>query len=114
MTAEDKDMDANGEIEYKIERGEDAPKLFEINSRTGEVQTMMEFDREHKQMYQILITGMDGGANASMSERLMGFCQVEIEIADINDHAPVFDIRNYYVPSIHENAPVGTSVLQVI
>ena len=34
--------------------------------------------------------GRDGRPNSKEAERLLGFCQVEIQIDDVNDNAPVF------------------------
>ena len=106
-------MGTNGQIEYRIKREPGATKGFEINSSTGVVTTAFDFDRELKQTYQLVITGVDGGSSASNSERREGICLVDIQILDINDHSPLFDSSTGYRLSVAENAPIGTSVLQV-
>ena len=113
VTARDQNVGSNGQIDYRIKRERGAQTFFEINSKTGEVTTSFDFDREMKQMYQIVITGVDGGASAPNSDRREGFCQVDIQITDINDHSPLFDMRGGYTLSVAENVAIGSSVLQV-
>jgi len=95
VTAEDQDSGKNGEIEYSIEKTKNSPYHFMIDRESGIVTTLLEFDREDKAIYQLHITARDGGSGRQDAERLMGFCQVNVEIEDINDHPPVFQNKHY-------------------
>lgn len=112
VVAEDKDTGVNGEIEYSIERASNSPRHFDIDSKTGEVTTLEEFDREKKSQYQLHIIGRDGGPDREDAERLMGFCQLDVRITDKNDHPPVFQ-NKHYEATIGEDFDIGRSVLHV-
>ena len=112
VSAADADIGDNGRISYNIERPLNALPQFEIDETTGLVTTAMSFDREARRTYQIRITGKDGGPGHEEAERLMGFCQVEIEIADVNDNKPIFDDKRYSL-NVPKNIETGHSVLHV-
>lgn len=112
MSAEDDDMGDNGRISYHIERSTADTPHFEIDSNSGLVTTAESFDREKKRSYQIRITGKDGGQSRQEGERLMGFCQVEIMIDDVNDNSPIFGNERYET-SVKEDLEIGQMVLQV-
>lgn len=112
VSAEDGDMGENGQVNYHIERPTIGIPYFQIDSASGLVTTAMTFDREEKRSYQIRITGRDGGPNRKEAERLMGFCQVEIQIDDVNDNAPVFS-NTPYRTNIKEDLEKGNFVLHV-
>lgn len=105
-------MGENGQVNYHIERPTIGIPYFKINSSSGLVTTSMTFDREDKRSYQIRITGRDGGPNRKEAERLMGFCQVEIKIDDVNDNAPVFGNAPFRT-NIKEDLEKGNFVLHV-
>ena len=42
-----------------------------------------------------------------------GYSRIRVKIKDVNDHAPIFLKCQDYHPSIPENSPLGTTVLQV-
>ena len=112
VSAEDGDMGDNGKVSYQIERPTAGMAYFEIDSSSGLVTTAVTFDREQKRSYQIRITGKDGGPNRQEAERLMGFCQVEIKIDDVNDNWPKFGNKQYKT-SVKEDLEKGHSVLHV-
>ena len=112
VSAEDGDMGENGQVSYHIERPTNGKPYFQIDSTSGLVTTAMTFDREKKRSYQIRITGKDGGPNREEAERLMGFCQVEIQIDDVNDNAPVFS-NTPFSTNIKEDLEKGHIVLHV-
>ena len=112
VSAEDGDMGENGQVNYHIERPTIGIPYFQINSSSGLVTTAMTFDREEKRSYQIRITGKDGGPSRKEAERLMGFCQVEIQIDDVNDNAPVFS-NTPFRTNIKEDIEKGNIVLHV-
>ena len=112
VRAEDGDMGDNGKVSYHIERPTAGVPYFEIDINSGLVTTAASFDREKKRSYQIRITGKDGGPDRQEAERLMGFCQVEIMIDDVNDNPPVFGNKRYET-SVKEDSEIGQTVLQV-
>ena len=112
VSAEDGDMGENGQVNYHIEQPTIGITYFQIDSASGLVTTARTFDREEKRSYQIRITGRDGGPNRKEAERLMGFCQVEIQIDDVNDNAPVFS-NTPYRTNIKEDLEKGNFVLHV-
>lgn len=105
-------MGENGQVNYHIERPTIGIPYFQINSSSGLVTAAMTFDREEKRSYQIRITGKDGGPSRKEAERLMGFCQVEIQIDDVNDNAPVFS-NTPFKTNIKEDLEKGNIVLHV-
>ena len=105
-------MGDNGKVSYHIERPTDGMAYFEIDSTSGLVTTAVTFDREKKRSYQIRITGKDGGPSRQEAERLMGFCQVEITIDDVNDNQPKFG-NNQYKTNVKEDLEKGHMVLHV-
>ena len=65
-------------------------------------------DRESVPLYNLSIVACDGGASPSNCGRL----RLLLNLADINDHSPVFDEETYAF-SVAENLPAGTRVGQV-
>ena len=59
--------------------------VFSINDTTGEVQSLVELDREEIDSYLIVVTAQDGGS-PPMSTEVM----VDITVGDINDNDPYF------------------------
>lgn len=112
MSAEDGDIGDNGNISYHIERPTAGVAYFMIDRFSGLVTTAKEFDREEKRSYQIRITGKDGGLHREEAERLMGFCQLEIMIDDVNDNKPIFSNEQYTV-NVKQDLDKGQIVLQV-
>lgn len=105
-------MGQNGEVSYHIERPSTGIRYFKINSASGLVTTAVTFDREEKRSYQIRITGKDGGPGQEEGERLMGFCQLEIRIDDVNDNDPVFSSKTF-ITNVKEDLEKGHIVLHV-
>lgn len=117
VTATDTDRGRNGEIEYEIQEPQKRDQTrrssdFKINNATGELTTNKVFDREEKSSYIVLVIALDGGHGRSPAERNSASCQLEIQIQDINDYAPVFSVQNYDI-SIAENTDIDTVVLEV-
>lgn len=112
VSAEDGDIGDNGKVSYHIERPTTGMPYFEIDSTSGLVTTAVTFDREEKRSYQIRITGKDGGPKRQEAERLMGFCQVEIKIDDVNDNRPIFGNKRYKT-NVKEDLERGHMVLHV-
>ncbi|ELV14091.1 Protocadherin gamma-B5 [Tupaia chinensis] len=64
-------------------------------------------DREQQISHLLVLTATDGG-----NPVLTGTTQIQIEVTDANDNAPVFS-QDVYRVSLRENVPPGTSVLKV-
>ncbi|CAF95368.1 unnamed protein product, partial [Tetraodon nigroviridis] len=75
---------------------------FRINPLTGVIVTTQKLDYESKRRYQFDVAANGGEAEA----------RVVIEVKDENDNSPQFASPSYEA-SLDENAPVGSSVLQV-
>ena len=105
-------MGDNGKVSYHIERPTAGLADFEIDSTSGVVTTANTFDREQKRSYQIRIIGKDGGSSREEAERLMGFCQLEIMIDDVNDNTPKFGQKQYKT-NVKEDLEKGHIVLHV-
>ena len=54
----------NNKVTYAIEEKDGSNKYFTIDRETGEIYTKMEFDREEKQAYAILVRAEDGAKSA--------------------------------------------------
>ncbi|CAL1283814.1 unnamed protein product, partial [Larinioides sclopetarius] len=53
----------NNKVYYAIESKDQGDKFFSIDRETGEIYTRVEFDREEKQAYAILVRAEDGAAS---------------------------------------------------
>ncbi|KAH0618154.1 hypothetical protein JD844_017140 [Phrynosoma platyrhinos] len=65
-------------------------------------------DRESEQTIHLILEAIDGG-----EPRKTGTAQIWINVTDANDNPPIF-IQDVYKVTLRENAPVGSSVLQVV
>lgn len=99
-------------IRYDIVAGNDR-KLFSLNSHNGTLflENEIDLDRETRLpgntfVLQIQAAQTDNPLKTALS-------RVEIEILDINDNLPEFEVDSYNI-SIVENLPNGFSVLQVM
>lgn len=104
MSATDEDTGENARITYVME---DNVPQFKIDLDTGAITTQMEIDYEDQASYTLAITAKDNGIPQKSD-----ITYVEIIIRDANDNAPQF-LRDMYQGNVHEDAPVGTSVLQI-
>ena len=110
ITATDRDIGVNAEIEYSIVSGTD----FRISTSyqsgvgfVGEIETTRELDRETQDIYILTLRAVDGGGLSSAT-----FSQVTIDILDRDDNIPVFDESQYSV-NLYENGDVGESLVNV-
>ena len=110
VSASDKDV-GRSQIEYGIIYPA-GRRIFEIDPKTGIIETAAEFDRERQRRYPIRVNAIDGNSDMKPEERLESSCLVEVTITDVNDNKPVFNSR-FYEENIKENVGIGHSVLQV-
>ncbi|XP_060935136.1 protocadherin alpha-8-like [Limanda limanda] len=64
-------------------------------------------DRETAGSHSLLLTALDGGKPPKSGE-----INILVNVLDVNDNAPVFT-KDVYSVMLNENAPVGTTVIQV-
>ena len=109
VAASDGDVGDNARITYSLSPGdgETAVPEFAIQPGTGAIVTTKALDREKTSGYLLTVTSRDNG-HPPMSDTT----DVEISVSDVNDNAPVFQ-QPAYLTSVHEDALVGTSILQV-
>jgi hypothetical protein len=101
VQAEDFDQDRNGEIIYSILNQDN--QQFQIDSQTGIIRAMMEFDRNKQDTYILNIQARDRGSPSLSSEMNITFT-----IIPRNEYAPKCIIENNQtVLKILENSKSG-------
>lgn len=109
VEAIDKDLQ-NNTITYAIISGNE-DQIFTIDKRKGEIkvqpQQAHKLDYDKRKQYTLLVQAQD-----SHESPLFGLTMVQIDVLDVNDHAPVFS-KAAYVASLAENAPAGTCFFRV-
>ncbi|XP_066450091.1 protocadherin gamma-B2-like [Eleutherodactylus coqui] len=99
------DLDSNVNGEVTCELPENVP--FQLISSPGnyyKLVTTTFVDREEVSHYNITITAMDNGTPHLSTNKT-----VQLNISDVNDNPPTFEMRNYIV-NIQENNLQGTSI----
>nr|XP_056718567.1 protocadherin alpha-5-like [Euleptes europaea] len=106
LNATDVDDGINKEISYSFSKHvpPNFQKIFSINSNTGEVKVNGNVDFEDINVFNLQIVAEDKG-NLPLS----GYCQVVIEVLDVNDNVPEVSVSSLSVP-VPEDAPPGTVV----
>lgn len=100
----------NTTLIYDIISGNDR-KLFWVNPNSGVIYLMREIDLEEESLPgNTFVLQMEARQKDSPLKRAVA--RVEIEIEDLNDNRPEFEVELYNI-SIVENLPSGFSVLQV-
>ncbi|XP_074505017.1 protocadherin beta-15-like [Sebastes fasciatus] len=102
VSATDADEGMYGEITYGFDHVSDKKQVFSLNPKTGEVRVAAAIDYEKETSYEMQISAKDGLGLAS-------YATVIIEITDINDNAPVMNLKSLSNP-IPENVSPGTEV----
>ncbi|XP_006863959.1 PREDICTED: protocadherin Fat 2 [Chrysochloris asiatica] len=106
VAAHDSDSGLDGELQYFLRAGTSLA-TFSINQDTGVIQTMVPLDREFVSYYWLTVLAVDKG-----SVPLSSITEVYIEVTDVNDNPPRMS-RPVFYPSVREDAPLNTSVLQL-
>ncbi|NXE53354.1 PCDGE protein, partial [Casuarius casuarius] len=94
------ELDANAYFTVEVKESQDGNKFAELVLRRA-------LDRESEQSLHLVLTAVDGG-----EPRRSGTAQLWVNVTDANDNAPVF-AQDRYRASLREDAPPGSSVLQV-
>lgn len=104
VEAIDKDLQ-NNTVAYSIISGNEE-NIFSIDRRSGEIRVAAnqahKLDHDKRKQYTLLVQAQD-----SHETPLFGLTMVQLDVLDVNDHAPVFS-KPAYVATINENSPVGT------
>ncbi|XP_047441128.1 protocadherin gamma-A11-like [Mugil cephalus] len=103
VSATDADDGLNSEITYEFDHVSDEDSdVFSLHPKTGEVRVAGRIDYEGMSSYEMQISAKDGLGLAS-------YATLIIEVTDINDNAPVIQLKSLCNP-IPENVPPGTEV----
>ncbi|XP_019221625.1 protocadherin gamma-A11 isoform X20 [Oreochromis niloticus] len=103
VNASDADEGVNGEVTYEFSRLSDKlQKLFSLDPKTGEIHVTGDIDYEEGSKYEVIVEAKDGYGLSSEAK-------VVIDITDVNDNAPVINLKSLSNP-IPENASPGTEV----
>uniref|UniRef100_A0A8C5UBS7 FAT atypical cadherin 2 n=1 Tax=Malurus cyaneus samueli TaxID=2593467 RepID=A0A8C5UBS7_9PASS len=107
VSADDLDGSMNNQITYSIVDGNPLGH-FAIQPKSGQISIAKHLDREEVPSYSLTVRATDNGHPAQFSD-----VPVHVHVSDVNDNPPRFFQLNYSVV-VQENAPVGTSVLELI
>ncbi|XP_025422894.1 DE-cadherin isoform X3 [Sipha flava] len=93
----------------------DNKEFFTIDPITGNITTLVTFDRETQDVYNVKVIATDNAPSAIMptGEHNKGERVFHIEIADKNDHPPQFTHAVYEAEEIPENTNLNTLVTEV-
>ncbi|UJR21702.1 hypothetical protein I4U23_024779 [Adineta vaga] len=104
IQADDFDQGRNGEISYSILNSKN--QYFQIDSQTGIIRAMKEFDRKQQDIYLLKIQAMDKGIPPLSSNATVTFI-----IVPRNEYPPICNIdKNSASLFIMENSKQGTIV----
>ncbi|CAL8272565.1 unnamed protein product [Boreogadus saida] len=102
VTANDPDMDINGQVTYSLEAapgGNPAvDDVFSIDGDSGWITVVRPVDCEAARLYRFLVVATDHGGDAALSSSVA----VEVTVTDENDNAPRFT-EDVYRGSAPEN-----------
>ncbi|XP_071194242.1 protocadherin gamma-A10-like isoform X12 [Salvelinus alpinus] len=103
VSASDADEGANGEVTYEFSHISIKTKnTFSIDPKSGEIKIKSMIDFEDTSSFELRVKAKDGAGQAAS-------CKVIVDVADINDNAPVILIKSLKSP-LPENSPAGTEV----
>ncbi|XP_054647389.1 protocadherin gamma-A4-like [Dunckerocampus dactyliophorus] len=103
VSASDADEGVNGEVTYEFSRLSDKSRnMFSLNQKTGEIVVIGEIDYEDGTKHEVFVEAKDGYGLSSEAK-------VVININDVNDNAPVIQLKSLS-NSVPENVSPGTEV----
>ncbi|XP_078405892.1 protocadherin alpha-C2-like [Cetorhinus maximus] len=109
-SALDPDVGTNTVTSYNLSPNEHFSlkvQTREDNSKVAELLLQKPLDRERLSSFQLVLIAVDGG-----TPQRSGTIQININLLDINDNAPVFE-HEVYRASLVENASPGTLVIRI-
>ncbi|XP_051171041.1 DE-cadherin [Leptopilina boulardi] len=103
---------AHNQITYELDNFKD---LFAIDEKTGNITTLVRFDREKEDTYNVKVIAIDNSPSAlfKTGEHNKGQQVFRIEIADKNDNSPHFTHSLYVAKGVMENANINQRVIEV-
>ncbi|XP_033754776.1 protocadherin Fat 4-like [Pecten maximus] len=103
------DEDNMNNLQYSIEGGDDKCGTFDIDIASGEISVINKtcLDYERQQEYILVVEVTDGGTPPRSNQTI-----IEVIVLDEDDVAPKF-LSNTMYGTVKENAPIGTSILQI-
>ncbi|XP_059918573.1 protocadherin gamma-A11-like [Gadus macrocephalus] len=103
VNARDSDSGPNGKITYGLSKMKAGiGEIFVINDSTGVISVSGNIDFEKDKKYEFRVEAKDQGGLTDTS-------QVIIEIADVNDNAPVLNVMSFTNP-VPEDTPIGSTI----
>ncbi|XP_058505670.1 protocadherin gamma-A11-like isoform X45 [Solea solea] len=103
VSATDADEGVNGDVTYDFEHiTEDVKKIFSIDRKLGAIRVIGDVDYETTTSFEIRVKAKDGLG-------LSSYTKLMISITDMNDNAPVVNVKSLTNP-IPENTTPGTEV----
>lgn len=108
IETQDPDVGLGGQVRYTLVN--DHNGWFELDRSSGAIRLTKELDYEIQQFYNLTVKAKDKGKPVS----LLSVTFVELEVIDVNEnlYAPYFS-HFALTGIIEENAPIGTTLLQV-
>ncbi|XP_030000777.1 protocadherin gamma-A4-like isoform X14 [Sphaeramia orbicularis] len=103
VRANDADEGVNGDVTYDFGHvSDDDLSVFSIDPKSGEIRVTGVIDFEERNSFEMRVKAKDGLG-------LTSYAKVIIDVMDINDNAPVINLKSLSNP-IPENASPGTEV----
>ncbi|XP_035505062.2 protocadherin beta-16-like [Scophthalmus maximus] len=103
VNASDVDSGSNGQVTYSFSKSKAGiSDLFDIDEATGKIYVAKQVDFEKDKKIEFRVEAKDQGGLTDSSN-------VEIEVIDINDNAPVINVMSFTSP-VSEDSPAGTTV----
>ena len=102
---------SNKKIVYKVDTVGYPKGKFKIDSSSGIIQLNSEVDFDdlrQPQEYELEVTAQEISGHAFSS-----ISKVTVNILDVNDNVPKFEVADYQINKILEDIPIGTSILKV-
>ncbi|KAJ0179077.1 hypothetical protein K1T71_004789 [Dendrolimus kikuchii] len=97
VKAYDDDVGEYGTVTYSIPSAR-LRETFAVDARSGALTTRVPLDREARAEWEVPVTASDGGG-------LLRHTAVRVRVADLNDNAPAFPLREYRAAVRCDRAP---------
>ncbi|XP_033746006.1 LOW QUALITY PROTEIN: cadherin EGF LAG seven-pass G-type receptor 2-like [Pecten maximus] len=109
ITATDPDTGNDGTLTYSLEATSDqrSKEMFAIHPIMGRVNTTKRLDREEIRVHYLQVIATDNGSPSRQAQTFLN-----IEVADVNDHAPVFE-KSVFYQDVKENIGISTTIMSV-
>ena len=105
--ARDLDSNEKGRVKYMLSDIYDSP-YFSIDMVSGRVQLAVALNRRQKSVYMIRVVAEDGGSPSLSTE-----ATIVVELLEVNDHHPTFNLSSDHSVVVDENTAVGTVILNI-